>query len=771
MYIFPRNSIRFILNRTNEMHMADQKPIHIRSVFIDENNIKGLFRVSVILRYAIGLIAMAFLFLFRKQLPFPFPAFFFVAFALIAANGILHLFSLRKRWLKPAFTLLPYFDVCFAPLVFTMSGGFLSPFIITHLITTVGSGILYTSNKHLALHSFIILLTSYIGVAFLQKFGVVPCYVDYVKPMLDNDFFFYLVITITSSIFTIGFLMVKVLNAHVHKMLDDMTRTFDSILKGTAAVVGQDFFVHLSKSLSAALPARCVLIAELTKKNQSLHTLALWKDGVIEQNDEFTIEKTIFSQVIKHGSFLSTDSISVFFDNTPLLVQCGATFFLGILLADTKGRPIGILCIITDTPMENMQLVEPLITIFASRASAELERKHAEEKRKHTELQLAHAHKMEALGQLVGGIAHDFNNMLSAITGYATLLSNKLDQTSPGHRYAQQILRAGNRTAELIANLTQFVRRGMPQQKPMDVHKVIEETLALLDRTLNKNITLIKEFAAPLTLSRGDATLLQNVFMNLAINARDAMADGNGTLTFATSVVQIPSQNILCQTFQIAPGDYIAVSISDTGCGMSEDVMNHLFEPFYTTKEKGKGTGLGLANVWGYIENYKCAIEVKSNVGEGATFIVYLPLIKGTDVQTKKSSGTGAEAAVSAGSRHVLVVDDEESMREILSEILAGNGFSVTACAGGKEAVSYIEKKPGAVNLVILDIMMPEMNGHDTFYAIRKIVPSMKIILASGFIDAKGLKGILKETGTSFIQKPFTEAQIIREIALLSGAA
>jgi signal transduction histidine kinase len=508
--------------------------------------------------------------------------------------------------------------------------------------------------------------------------------------MMNNSFFFYFVVCITCAIFAIGYLMVQMLNAHVHKMLDDMTKTFDSILKGTISVVGKDFFELLSKNLCETLSARCVYIGELSGKSQLLKPVVTWKDGALHTAPDLSIQISLVTDLISQDILIvDTKACEKYADST-LLQSCKADVLICSTLHDAKGKPIGILCLLHDDILPNRYLVDPLISIFASRAASELERKITEEKQKYIEMQLAQAHKMEAIGQLVSGISHDFNNMLSAMIGYAQLLYNRLEPESPLRRFAEHILNAGNCNADLITKLTQFARRGTPHLAPVDIHKAIEDAIILLERTVDKSICIVKNLDAVQSTSLGDHTLIQNLFMNMGINARDAMDNKQGILTFSTSVSELKEQSVQCQTFNIPPGHYIAVSITDNGSGMSEETLGHLFEPFYTTKPKGKGTGLGLSNVWGYVENYKGAIDVKSKLGTGTTFTIYFPVVETQDTQPSKSfKATPQPLSI----KNILVADDEPAMRDITKAQLEQSGFSVVAFENGALALEYCKKK------------------------------------------------------------------------------
>ncbi|HAJ80121.1 MAG TPA: hypothetical protein DCO75_10150 [Fibrobacteres bacterium] len=751
----------------NQTHFLSQHPY---KYLFDEKKVGKDVLNTMFFRYMICIFGSPFLCIFHNKLPFPFPHFFLVTIVFFVANLILHLFSLNKTFLKKTYYLLPYFDAGFAPVVIFFTGGFLSPLVIAHFVTTIGSGIVYSSNKKIPLHCFIILFFSYLTIAILQKTGIAPCYIGYVQQMMANDFFFYFITISTSLIILMGFVLVNILNAHVYQMFDDIIRSFDSIIKGTLSVVGQDFFPRLAQYLCQALSARCSIIAELTDKGQSFKTLAVWKDGKPDENFESPIENTVFADVLSQKKCIVEDDASNLFHTNPLLAECNTAFFSGAVLNDTKGNPIGLLCIVNDKPIKNMHLVEPSVSVFASRAAAELERIHNEKKQKVIETQLAHAHKMSAIGQLVSGIAHDFNNMVSAISGCAQLLHIKIGSDSPHQCYIKHILDANQHTADMIGQLTRFSRRDKPDSTLVNINNIVEEIVELMRKTINKKITITKELSNEPTIAHGDNTLLANVLLNLGINARDAMEEQqNGVLSFVTSIAVLDKNSLLCESFRIPMGDYIRIDVTDTGIGMSKDMLAHIFEPFFTTKPKGKGTGLGLSNVWNYIENYKGAIEVKSESGKGTTFTMYFSLTSEVNKPRVPEAFIPVGGNKRDGIKCVLVADDEPAMRNIVAELLKNNGYTVFTAKDGIQAVDFISKNNNGIDLVILDVMMPAMNGPDAFKAIRKINPAMRFIMISGFINKNDLKDIMNETLTAFVQKPFSDEQMLGAIRLLSA--
>ncbi len=747
------------------MHFKDNLFIQYRNAFSNTENMKRLILEAMGLRYIIGISAMIISHGFHEQLPLPYPHFFLGSILFICANATLHLFSLNQKFLKGAFILLPYFDVGFAPLIIGTSGGFMSPFLITLFLTAVGSGILYTSNKNLALHSFIILLVSYLGIAFLQKSGLIPSYTPYTEIVLHNNIFFYFVISITSLILVAGYVLVKLLNSHVHQTLDDLTGSFDSIIKGTTAVVDKDFFTNLAQRSSETFKVRCVYIAEILQRQQAVQTLVIWHNGRLETNYTIPLAAALAHEIIRHPECrLFEPALAAGYPDDPVTRLFPVRFMFGVPLNDTNGKPIGVLLALNDAPVRTLHLLDPLFAIFASRAAAELERKITDEKRMLVEQQLAHAQKMEAIGHLAGGIAHDFNNIITAIGGYAALLQKKLGAEHPQLRYTKHIIDAAKNASSMTGQLSMFVKNDKIKFVPVDVHQVINDTVSMLSQLVGHAITLNTDLQAHHCSTAGDASLLQNALLNLGINARDACENRPGIISFSTEVVTLDRQSILCQSFSIEPGSFICVSARDNGCGMSKDILDRIFEPFFTTKPKDKGTGLGLANVWRYIETFKGAIEVQSEIDAGSTFLLYLPLLDG-DAPSIAPDSSAAHRQPST--KTILIIDDEPSVREIYSEILIEHGYTVHTANDGYEAIDFFDKKRIPVDLVLLDIVMPRLGGPDTFHAIRERCPQIKILWMSGFIEQEEVASLLKEPDTDFFQKTWDHEQLLKHVHLL----
>lgn len=374
------------------------------------------------------------------------------------------------------------------------------------------------------------------------------------------------------------------------------------------------------------------------------------------------------------------------------------------------------------------------------------------------EEQLHHSHKMEAIGQLAGGVAHDFNNLLGGILGSASMLKLEAPADSYAYEAALTIEKAAERAAELTRQLLGFARRGKFQNVPVDIHATISEVVRLLGRTIDKSISIMQDLDADAAMVMGDPNQLQQVFLNLAVNARDAMPHG-GRLAFRTRTVHLATDAPELQT-GMSPGKYIIVEVSDEGVGIPRDHLARIFEPFFTTKEMGQGTGMGLAMVYGIIKNHNGFVQVESEPGEGTTFTIHLAL-----TEAKSEVKPELDGKVLRGKAHILLVDDEEVVRDMCATVLRRLGYTVTCTTNGQEAVDYFEHHSDEVDLAIVDMVMPVMNGHDCFRALRRINPGLRAILSSGYAFNGRASEIVDEGMVGFIQKPYHVSELSIAVA------
>ena len=388
------------------------------------------------------------------------------------------------------------------------------------------------------------------------------------------------------------------------------------------------------------------------------------------------------------------------------------------------------------------------------------DRKKAEEALRQREEQVRHGQKMEAIGTLAGGVAHDFNNLLTGILGYAELLKMGSKPGEKVHQAAEVIERAATRAASLTQQLLGFARRGKHQNVRVDLHAPIQEVTGLLSATLDKNIRLRLDFATPTAPVQGDPGQMSQIILNLAVNAADSMHNG-GDLVFHTETVELtPDQRR--RHDGTVPGPYVLVAVSDTGSGISPDVMPRIFEPFFTTKDQGKGTGMGLAMVYGIVQNHGGFIEVDSALGCGTTFRLYFP--EAREPEPRSLQKTGGDV-VEAGSGTILVIDDEDTVRTVATAFLEELGYRVLTASDGKEAVEVFRASPEPIDLVIIDMVMPAMGGRECFRALKAIRPGLKAVLSTGYDFNAAVQEILDEGMRGFVQKPYQLRQLSEVVA------
>jgi two-component system, cell cycle sensor histidine kinase and response regulator CckA len=384
--------------------------------------------------------------------------------------------------------------------------------------------------------------------------------------------------------------------------------------------------------------------------------------------------------------------------------------------------------------------------------------------RRSLEEQLRHAQRLEAVGRLAGGIAHEFNNMMTVVTGYGELLLGRLGAGDSMRLEIEQIKRAGDRAAALTRQLLAFSRKQVLQPRELDLNAVVLHMDKMLRRLIGEDVALVTVPAEGLWTVKADPGQLEQVIVNLAVNARDAMPEGGRLLIETANIVL--DQEYAAHRPEAAPGPYVLLAMADTGVGMDEETRAHLFEPFYTTKGPGKGTGLGLATVYGIVAQSGGHIAVESEPGRGTTFRIYLPRAGGMPREVEE-----AEAEAPRGRETVLVVEDEEAVRRLVREVLLAQGYRVLEAPGGAEALRLCGEGAEPVDLVLTDVVMPGMSGRELAARLREAVPDIRILFMSGHTETAVLaEGTLRSPREAFLQKPFPQNALARKIReLLDG--
>jgi len=379
--------------------------------------------------------------------------------------------------------------------------------------------------------------------------------------------------------------------------------------------------------------------------------------------------------------------------------------------------------------------------------------------RKLLEEQLLQSQKMEAIGQLAGGVAHDFNNILTAIVGYTDLLSAEVSGNDRQLEDLEEIRKAARRAAALTRQLLAFSRKQVLELRNIDLNDVVLNLDKMLRSLISENIELKTDLADDLAAARADPNQIEQVIMNLAINARDAMPDG-GTVTIETGNATLDDA-YAAQHVSVIPGEYVMLAVSDTGCGMDERTKSRIFEPFFTTKPAGRGTGLGLSTVYGIVKQTGGNIWLYSEPGKGTTFKIYLPAIAALPEDIGKIAP--AEAA-RRGAETVLVVEDDEQLRRLTHRALDAQGYTVLVADRGATALDISRRHKGDIDLLLTDVIMPDTNGRKLAETIRAARPGLRVLYMSGYPDGAIASHGMLEPGVAYLAKPFPTEAITRKV-------
>ena len=447
----------------------------------------------------------------------------------------------------------------------------------------------------------------------------------------------------------------------------------------------------------------------------------VWKFVVEEEMTRQVIMAKIAGDVSFHETFERTYRRK---DGTtlPVLIE-------DRVIPDKKGRITGIRSMIED------------IT----------ERRRAEEALRKSEEQLRQWQRVEAIGRLAGGVAHDFNNLLMTIKGCSELLLGELDSGDSRREEVEEIRKAAERATALTRQLLAFGRRQVLQPQVLDLNEVVANMDRMLQRLIGEDIHLLTVLDPELWPVKVDPGQIEQVIMNLAVNARDAMP-GGGKLTIETANLVL-DEGYARRHVSVKPGPCVMLAVTDNGCGMDKETQSHLFEPFFTTKKKGEGTGLGLSTVYGIVKQSGGNIWAYSESGLGTTFKIYLPRVEEA-VKTYKPKVVPTVSP--GGSETILLVEDEEAVRAIVSKILQNKGYTVLEAHHGHEALQICKDHQGPIHLMVTDVVMPHMSGRELAERLTSLRPELRVLFMSGYPDkAIAHHGVL-EAGTSFLQKPFT---------------
>ena len=481
-------------------------------------------------------------------------------------------------------------------------------------------------------------------------------------------------------------------------------------------------------------------------------------DIVMPEMDGFEVcRKLKDDERLRHIPVVFLTALKTDRDSRIKALEVGAEAFLSKPLDETElTAQIRAMTKIKTAAILQRQENERLTLLVAER-TRELEqelawRKRTEMEKSQMEAQFHQAQKMESVGRLAGGVAHDLNNLLSPILGYGEMLLDEFIKGDDRKESVAQIVNAGERARDLVRQLLAFSRKQILELKPIDLNNTVNGFKKLLRRTIREDVDIQFIPATSIPQIRGDVSQLEQVIMNLMVNAQDAMPDG-GILTIETAATHLDA-GYAAAFHDVAPGYFVMLAVSDTGQGMDAETQTKIFEPFFTTKEKGKGTGLGLATVYGIVRQHGGGIRVHSEPGQGATFKIYLPALETTDCLAQKAPAIPAKDL--RGDETILLVEDSKMVRDMAKALLKRQGYTVLVAENGTNALSVLKNHDGPVDLLLTDVVMPGMNGKALFDLIRAKYPDMKVLYMSGYMDHEiAHHGVLDE-GMQFIQKPFS---------------
>ncbi len=450
----------------------------------------------------------------------------------------------------------------------------------------------------------------------------------------------------------------------------------------------------------------------------------------------------------RRESMVFPDFVAESFPRSGAAEKAGLTAAVGFPIV-LRNRCLGVVSFFSREAKECDEALYAMMESVATHIGQFMERIRAEERRQELEEQLRHSQKMEAIGRLAGGVAHDFNNSLMAIRGYSELMLGRLLPGDPLHRHADGIKKAADSAAAMTKQLLAFGRKQMLRPEVLDLNDVVLGMAEMIDRVVGSDVELETSLADDLGSAKADPQQFQQVLLNLVLNARDAMPDG-GKLLLETANVELEDGEC-----------FVMLAVTDTGCGMDRETQAQIFEPFFTTKELGKGSGLGLATVYGIVDQSDGRIWVESDPGRGTTFRIHLPRI---DRPTRRERDGSPFERIDEGSETVLVVEDEASVRTVVCHMLQERGYEVIAAATAEEAILSVQDHPGAIDLLLTDVVMPSMNGAQLAERLTYSRPGLKVLYMSGYTnEAIGRRGVLEDS-IFFLEKPFTSEQLARRV-------
>ncbi len=528
------------------------------------------------------------------------------------------------------------------------------------------------------------------------------------------------------------------------------------IATGVSSASGELFFEYLVEHVANMLKADYVFIGLLNKNNPVIvNTKALCAHGKIVENIEYALKDTPCADVINKQSCTYPNHAQQLFPKDKLLAEMNAEGYIGRALRNSRGESLGLLVVINKKPLKDTDKMAELLEIFAARASGETERINSEQA-------LRRSQKMDAIGQLSGGIAHDFNNQLGIILGYLDFLKEHVRDEEKPNKWVNTATSAALRCTDLTRQLLSFARTQSEEKTILNINSLLTELKTMFARSITPAIEVEYFLTNRPWLTAIDPGEFQDAILNLIINARDAMPNG-GKLVIETSNVYLDN-DFSALNAEIQAGDYVQLMLSDTGCGMSKELQERIFEPFYTTKPKGKGTGLGMSMVYGFAKRFNGFIKVYSETGVGTTIRLYLP----------RSTAASADIPVEpidetppSGNETILVVDDEIDLLHLADKFLSDLGYKTYTAENAKQALEILQQK-NDIDCLFSDVIMPGgINGYELAQKAIALKPDLKVLLTSGFTAKTATSNEEFRFSAQLLNKPYRKVDLAKRIRLV----
>jgi signal transduction histidine kinase len=484
-------------------------------------------------------------------------------------------------------------------------------------------------------------------------------------------------------------------------------------------------------------------------------------NGEPQEPFEYLLPNTPCENVVASGFCAFPSGVQELFPKDEALRALGAESYLGTPLRDPLGRVIGIAWIVHTKPITPSDAISEIFQLFTTRAAHELLREQTEAEAEQLRAQLLQVQKMESIGRMAGGLAHDFNNLLTAVLGYIELAQGALPPNSSAQGFLNNAITAVEKAAGVTRQLMTLARQQPMQRRAVNLNEIVNEAVRIAQTWMPAPIQIQTYLSEALWRTEADPSQLMQVLQNLLLNARDAIPETGGTITIETQNTTLDTEYARTH-YQVVPGEYVMLTVTDTGVGMKPYVRERIFEPFFTTKPRGQGTGLGLSIVYSIVNQLGGHIWVYSEEGKGTTFKIYLPRAYERMQFPRETRPSLTE--LPRGQERLLVVEDEPGVLEVAAEALRLQGYTVLTAQSPAEALQLAQSHPEPIHLLITDVVMPVMSGRELAEYLMRLHPQMRVLYVSGYTENTIVHHGVLETGVHFLPKPYTPAQLIQKV-------